>query len=117
MIENKLIETFFDDKLDLSFDIKIFFKDGSSKDYKLSIVFKEKITDFMFDKLLSYIYLDISENEKNYNKVKEYLAKIIDKVVVDGENETQYTTLQTTVYYLQLIVEKIKEQLADLKKK
>ena len=74
---NQLVNNFFDDKLNLNFDIAIVF-DGKSATLNFDLTFKKKITSFDFEKILSYCKVDVLENENNYKKVTEYFESIFE---------------------------------------
>lgn len=114
---NQLVNNFFDDKLNLNFDIAIVF-DSKSATLNFDLTFKKKITSFDFEKILSYCKVDVLENENNYKKVTEYFESIFENIKVDkvDYSETSFT-MSEIQNILSIIFTKIKRDITDLKKK
>lgn len=114
---NQLINSFFDDKINLNLDISIVF-DSKASTLNFDLTFKKKITSFDFEKILSYCKVDVLENENNYKKVTEYFETIFENIKVDKVNysETSFTIAEIQ-NILSIIFTKIKRDISDLKKK
>lgn len=114
---NQLINSFFDDKINLNLDISIIF-DGETSTLNFDLTFKKRITSFDFEKIMSYCKVDVLESEHNYKKVVEYFESIFENIKVDKVNysETSFT-ISEIQNILSIIFTKIKRDISDLKKK
>lgn len=118
-MRNQLIETFFDDKLTLDYNIDFVVKEKKTT-LNIAITFKKKITSFLFDKLRSYSKIDVLKNEENYKKVSDFFEEAIQEIKLDGiaiEIDNPLLPIDTFLFYLSLIFTKINEDLENLKKK
>lgn len=121
-MRNQLIETFFDDKLSLNYDIEIKDKFKTHK-FNLEIIFKEKIDTFLFDKIKNYCDVDIFKSREDYNKVSDFFYSIISELKLDFQiikldfNDSISFDLKTFQAYLKIFITKVSEELEDLKKK
>ena len=114
---NKLIDSFFDDKLNLNLDIFISINENQET-LNFDLLFKKKVTSFDFEKILSYCKVDVTESENNYKKVTEYFESIFEGIKVDrvDYSETSFT-ISEIQNILSIIFAKIKRDITDLKKK
>lgn len=118
-MRNPLIETFFDDKLTLDYNIDFMIKDKKTT-LNIAITFKKKITSFLFDKLRSYSRINILESEENYKKVSDFFEEIIQEIKLDRiaiEIDDPILGIDTFIFYLTLILNQINKDLDNLKKK
>ena len=115
ILENQLIENFFDKKLNVSYDIDYNFE-GKKNNINVEMQFKVPVDSFLFDKLIKYCGLDL-ENKKNYYKAKEFFLEVIEFIKVEGMSTEGIMSLGEFQFYVDIIITKIKQDLLDLKKK